>query len=56
MATSPDFPKQCCTVAWNESVPLSFELMTIRQMVQSTTTVRPMSRTVPARRPAFLKA
>jgi hypothetical protein len=52
----PDFPKQCCTVAWNESVPLSFELITIRRIVQSTMTVSPISKTVPVRRPAFLKA
>lgn len=56
MATRPDLPKQCCMVAWNESVPLSFELMTIRRIVQSTTTVRPTSRTTPVRRPACLKA
>jgi hypothetical protein len=56
MATSPGLPKQCCTVAWKESVPLSFELMTIRRMVQSTTTVRPMSSSVPVTRPALRMA
>jgi hypothetical protein len=49
----PDRPKQCCTVAWKESVPLSFEFMTIRRMVQSTTIVSPMRRAVPVTRPAL---
>lgn len=56
MAINPDLPKQCCIVAWNESVPLSLELMTISRIVQSTTTVNPMSNTMPVRRPACLKA
>ena len=56
MATRPDFPKQCSTVAWNEFAPLSFELMTMSRMVQSTVIVRPMSRTVPVMRPALRKA
>ena len=56
MATSPDFPKQCCTVAWNEFAPLSFEFMTIRRIVQSTTMVRPIRRRVPVIRPALRKA
>ena len=53
IATSPDFPKQCCTVAWKESVPLSFEFMTMSRIVQSTMMVRPMSRAVPVKRPAL---
>lgn len=56
IATRPDLPKQCCTVAWNESVPLSFEFMTMRRIVQSTTMVRPISKAVPVRRPALRTA
>lgn len=56
MATNPDLPKQCSIVAWNESAPLSFEFVTIKRMVQSTVTVSAMSRMIPVRRPACLKA
>lgn len=56
IATRPDFPKQCSTVAWNELAPLSFELMTISRIVQSTVMVRPMRRAVPVIKPALRKA
>lgn len=56
IATRPDLPKQCCTVAWKESVPLSFEFMTMSRIVQSTTMVRPISRAVPVTRPALRTA
>ena len=51
MAIMPGRPKQCSTVPWKLLVPLSLLLMTIRHTVQSTTTVNPISNTMPASKP-----
>lgn len=52
MAMRPGRPKQCSTVPWKLLVPLSLLLMTMRQMVQSTTAVSPTSSNTPAKSPA----
>lgn len=56
MAMRPARPKQCSTVPWKLLVPLSLLLMTMRQMVQSTTAVSPTSSTMPDSRPAWRMA
>ena len=56
IAINPALPKQCCMVAWNESAPDSFELITINRIVQSTVMVSPISSITPIVSPAWRKA
>lgn len=56
IAMSPEEPKQCSTVPWKEFAPLSFELTTIKRIVQSTVIVKITRRRIPADKPACRKA
>ena len=56
IAINPAVPKQCCMVAWNESAPDNFELITMSRIVQSTVIVNPTSSITPIVKPAWRKA